>query len=504
MRNSTKLTAAVVFAFAFFATALCAEEPGEKLAEWSREAEEAVSVTAITAAAESETNVDVLLGLTMLTYGKVGNEIAEKAASIEPNKARLFYMITTLWPGGGPDKSSALIQADPFNALPYYRKAAILFENRQNQEALDAFRQGTTYERVDTYMKDIGPSTFEALDALNLKGPLRLAALLRAARRIEGVARMPENLCYMVAQTASEMTDDDKETLAENLLTLAGQALRDESGCSTAKRTAYQALRYAFRLKSQVASKEKSPQADAYTEAARLMGQSWARLHEGRDDSRGFLQAIDFAFDSVRTVRDLTVVLDTDKNLNENAREQLQQARLNVAQAAENLIEMAAKDPDSTVGLWLSGCPEDAAAAIENGYPELVTAAEELMKIDSQARKLALSHSPVQRTKNRLKQLGLGMLMYSNDHEGDFPDSFDTLVEKGYIHRQHQDVLESAVSGERFIYVEGMRDDNRPTTVLAYDKTALEGDLHLVLFIDGHVASHSTEDLNKLLKKEKQ
>lgn len=90
--------------------------------------------------------------------------------------------------------------------------------------------------------------------------------------------------------------------------------------------------------------------------------------------------------------------------------------------------------------------------------------------------------------KNDLKMLGLGLLMYSNDHEGDFPQELSTLAEEGYLGTG------ADVDVSRFFYVRGLRDDDAPMLLVALSRRI--GDQgRPALFVDGHVEHLSESEV---------
>ncbi len=108
---------------------------------------------------------------------------------------------------------------------------------------------------------------------------------------------------------------------------------------------------------------------------------------------------------------------------------------------------------------------------------------------------------------NNLRQIGLGCLMYSGDHNGDFPTKvgylgLNMLIEQNYIQggkvfihpsddaRQPGEELLPRESATSYAYVgAGLRDDhaNATATPIAIQKPAADDRAILVLFMDGHV-----------------
>ena len=97
---------------------------------------------------------------------------------------------------------------------------------------------------------------------------------------------------------------------------------------------------------------------------------------------------------------------------------------------------------------------------------------------------------------SNMKQIGLALIMYSGDNEGNFPPDLKALVDNQYI--MEGDVFVCPSSGDvysgdlesHYIYIPGLVDsvDNPTQTVLLYEKDTnhREGFMN-VLFVDGHV-----------------
>ena len=110
------------------------------------------------------------------------------------------------------------------------------------------------------------------------------------------------------------------------------------------------------------------------------------------------------------------------------------------------------------------------------------------------------------RCSSMLKQIGLGLIMYSSDHKGAFPDSL-TDLEKEYTFYDGE--IGSYISDGRNLYCpslakdadevkpfdgyiyagKGLRDHypESQTTRLAYDQWINHEDFRNVLYADGHV-----------------
>ena len=93
-----------------------------------------------------------------------------------------------------------------------------------------------------------------------------------------------------------------------------------------------------------------------------------------------------------------------------------------------------------------------------------------------------------QANRNILKQVALGLLMYSNDYSGEFPPDLETISQAGYVKGEVADGLAA------YSYVPGLRDDYLPGLIIAYAKETTPAG-RLALFIDGHVMNLTDAEL---------
>jgi prepilin-type processing-associated H-X9-DG protein len=89
-----------------------------------------------------------------------------------------------------------------------------------------------------------------------------------------------------------------------------------------------------------------------------------------------------------------------------------------------------------------------------------------------------------------LKQLGLAVIMYAEEHDGKLPDSFEQAKE----YYGDSKVLESpfkpkGFTGPSYIYVSGhtMKADSPASQIVAYENPGYCQDTINTLFLDGHV-----------------
>jgi len=89
---------------------------------------------------------------------------------------------------------------------------------------------------------------------------------------------------------------------------------------------------------------------------------------------------------------------------------------------------------------------------------------------------------------NNLKQMGLAVLMYAQDHDNKLPDDLKTLEKYGVTGR----VLESPrkpndFTGPSYIYIPGQSTSTDPQNIVAYENPAFLEDGTNAVFLDGHV-----------------
>lgn len=99
-----------------------------------------------------------------------------------------------------------------------------------------------------------------------------------------------------------------------------------------------------------------------------------------------------------------------------------------------------------------------------------------------------------------LRNIGVGVMLYSNDNHDRFPPSLDVLVDEGFLMRkllqspQHPDNVDVS-----YVYIAGQSPNDHPRNVLAYEKP-LGADRLNVLFNDGSVQWMSIEQFRSVLR----
>ena len=102
---------------------------------------------------------------------------------------------------------------------------------------------------------------------------------------------------------------------------------------------------------------------------------------------------------------------------------------------------------------------------------------------------------------SNLKQIGLGLLMYADDHEGKLPDDLTSF--KPY--RIDSKVIESPrkpkeFTGPSYIYISGQTTSMAPDNIVVYENPAFCRDGVNVLFMDGHVEFMKPEAFRSALE----
>ena len=98
---------------------------------------------------------------------------------------------------------------------------------------------------------------------------------------------------------------------------------------------------------------------------------------------------------------------------------------------------------------------------------------------------------------SNLKKLGIALRMYATDHAGDFPPDLDTLVTQRYA--RDGGILYSVATGERYAYISGLRNDDDPMTIIAYDEKPFMEGKHIALYVDRRVVGIDKASLDKQL-----
>lgn len=102
---------------------------------------------------------------------------------------------------------------------------------------------------------------------------------------------------------------------------------------------------------------------------------------------------------------------------------------------------------------------------------------------------------------NNLKQIGLGLHMYAEDNDGEFPSELDQI--KRYV--QNEKVFESPrkpdyFDGPSYLYVSDQSQKADHANVLAYENPEYAWDQVAVVFVDGHVERLDSDEFQSRLE----
>jgi hypothetical protein len=105
-------------------------------------------------------------------------------------------------------------------------------------------------------------------------------------------------------------------------------------------------------------------------------------------------------------------------------------------------------------------------------------------------------------SQSNLKGIGIACIVYANDHQDQFPESLDVLVQEEFITRK---MLMSPITDDPMAYTyiprtTTMAQERNPArSVLAYE-VVRDDDKALVLFVDGHTEAVPLERFKTLLR----
>jgi prepilin-type processing-associated H-X9-DG protein len=91
-----------------------------------------------------------------------------------------------------------------------------------------------------------------------------------------------------------------------------------------------------------------------------------------------------------------------------------------------------------------------------------------------------------------LKQIGVALVLYANDHDGEFPTDLKNQDFLRYLRDSASKVLESPLKpkefdGPSYIYIAGQSAESPSNNILAYENPAFCREGLNVLFVDSHV-----------------
>jgi len=102
---------------------------------------------------------------------------------------------------------------------------------------------------------------------------------------------------------------------------------------------------------------------------------------------------------------------------------------------------------------------------------------------------------------SNLRGIGVACMIYANDHDGQFPDSFDALLDSGMItEKMLQSPSDYPDPGVSYIYIAGQNESGDPRNVVAYERLYDGLEATNVLFADTHVEQMSIEQFKQALR----
>jgi prepilin-type processing-associated H-X9-DG protein len=104
---------------------------------------------------------------------------------------------------------------------------------------------------------------------------------------------------------------------------------------------------------------------------------------------------------------------------------------------------------------------------------------------------------------SNLKQIGLAVIMYADDHDGNFPADLQGLGK--YLGNSSERVLQSprkpkGFTGPSYIYIPGQTMKVSAQNILAYENPAFAGDKINAVFMDGHVEAMKPDQFREALE----
>jgi prepilin-type processing-associated H-X9-DG protein len=104
---------------------------------------------------------------------------------------------------------------------------------------------------------------------------------------------------------------------------------------------------------------------------------------------------------------------------------------------------------------------------------------------------------------SNLKQIGLALTIYANDHDRLFPPTLDALMPY-YLTDETLLRCPSRLRGKQgYLYVPGLTSSSSPGTIVAFDKLGNHGGVRHVLFVDSHVMLWSEEEFQNLYEEQR-
>ncbi|HEX8523709.1 MAG TPA: hypothetical protein VF669_15750 [Tepidisphaeraceae bacterium] len=482
--------------------------------------QKAVSAENLSKVADATEDADVLIGLAELGPVKYPQREAllARAAKIKPAYSSIAAAVVVMTEGAGDANVARLIERDPENALGYYLRADLLYQQKQDAPALEAYDKATKCRDLRLYEAVRSQGVLKALDALKLQGRERVYVLSWFATRwanwlIIQIQPLHNNLSELARR--GELAQ--RGEIADKLLVLAGHLYRTNFNN---RAFGERALQDAFRLKAEVAAAENSPRMYGYaavTQALVSTMYQWPEISSGQD-----LQRV-APFVAGRIYRAFQIVQEGGESKGEKvnlagpARAAYDKARKDQVKAAEALIAAAMENPDEIVGAYLRGMLQRKQDAKEPWVSQL-SYVEQAMSRHPGVFKAALANEeamdavnraqrsdPRQQNISRMMEVAGAAVAYSFKHGSQLPASLDVLLKEKYL--DPGDEIKSVITGRPYVFAGANqklpeRREERFGFIVLYDDHVEDGNQQAAVAIPGGITL-SAEELKTRLEKQK-
>jgi hypothetical protein len=466
----------------------------------NREAvDKAVSAENLQVFASKSTDPEVLLGFAFIAPAgsQVRQEISEMAVKGRPEYAPIVTVLAITMDGPDGQSVGELIKSDPDNALGYYLQAHQLYQSGKEKESLAAFRKAATCPELRLYGTITANALFKALDALNLRGRDRLAALSWMAARMSNFYSIDlQSLHTDLSEMTPKADLPTRKEISDLLLILGGHLF---STNFSNRQFAEWSVRDAFQLKAGIAAAEKSPFMNGYvtiTQALESAQWGWPDIQERKETS---LETAQFLPDRIwgafamadASQRNANISIGPEANVPDSDKAAYEKAQQDFIKAATALIDVSLTDPDGIIGSYLKGLPPPGKNAPEP-WVSSVTYVDRLMKNRPDVFKAAAANDqamqaleeagnsdPGRRNLGRLMSVGSAIWSYAANHNQTSPQSLDVLYKDGKYLKDPSEA-QSFLTGKFYIYVAAgvklpEKQAELDSFILAYDENEQDG-----------------------------
>jgi len=464
----------------------------------------ALSDKGLTAAAARTDDRLALYGLAWLAEEPARGTILDKLVKISPADAPAAAALRcrgSSAPGEGIQfdvkAADAWLEVDPDNGAAHCFKAYFL----DSTGAIEEVTTGLARKRFETYdTPEYRQGIPKALDVLRLEGQARLCALeraidLRVNYREWGLFGAYEQMAWRIRTAAKTMTSKDQAEVASLLIKLGGKLATVGGAQIEGAYSSYAAVGLGFAVMRDAAADPDMKK--AYDMAVSMSNHtSWSEDTVGRD----FPQALRLAAGALCGDTHTSYppgILPADKPLFDAT-----VARNDAA--IRDLIAAMPANPDDLAGVAVVQDVRTADALMSRDYPKAAEAAKAALDTREEIHTVTMQVSAPERSKYNIKDVGLAIGIYENDHKEVNPPDLKTLVTEGYLGKGA--TIESPITGRPYVFLwpnVACPASNPGKIVLAYDDAKLtspNGDWYVALFFDLHVGGISADKLEEQLK----